>query len=150
MAAQAPVVLNTRGTVNGATTATVSFDVSGTISAKLPSGRFQYFSKWEERSTGILKAFRQLWQDFRSPGPSAETTQVTYTIAIPTMEQTAPSTATGIQPAPTVAYTHLARIEFILPARGTASERFEVLEHAKDLLTEAVVSQAVRTLEPAN
>lgn len=66
---------------------------------------------------------------------------------LPTLEVTSPSTATGIQPAPTVAYTTIARMEFVIPARSTVQNRKDLLAFAKNLLAHAVATDVVVDLK---
>lgn len=66
---------------------------------------------------------------------------------IPVMELTSPSTGSGIQPAPTVAYTSVVSIEFVLPARSSIAERKDILAYAKNLLSHAAATSLVVDLE---
>lgn len=52
--------------------------------------------------------------------------RVKVNLAIPVLEVTSPTTSTGIQPAPTVAYVLRANVEFILPERSSAAERTDL------------------------
>jgi hypothetical protein len=49
--------------------------------------------------------------------------KVTAKLDLPTLEVTSPSTGTGIQPAPTKAYSCQANLEFLIPERSTLAER---------------------------
>jgi hypothetical protein len=66
---------------------------------------------------------------------------------LPTLEVTSPSTGTGLQPAPTVAYTTVGTAEFILPARGALAERDNVLTLMRNAMAHATVEDVVMNLK---
>lgn len=76
-----------------------------------------------------------------------KTTKVTWKLEAPVLEQTSPSTSTGIQPAPSVAYTPLATIELVLPDRMSLQERKDLLAQARSLFSNAVVTSQVQDLD---
>jgi hypothetical protein len=63
------------------------------------------------------------------------------------LEVTSPSTSSGIQPAPTVAYTPIATLEFVMPDRASQQERKDLLAMLRDLIDEAIVTSQVHDLE---
>lgn len=69
--------------------------------------------------------------------------KMSWKLETPILEQTSPSTSTGIQPAPTVAYTPLFQMDFVLPDRCTLQERKNLLAMARDLIDEAIVTNQV-------
>jgi hypothetical protein len=68
-------------------------------------------------------------------------------VALPVLEVTSPSTGTGIQPAPTVAYILRFNGEFILPERADLQGRKHILAYAKNTLAHALVTALVQDLE---
>lgn len=75
-----------------------------------PAKRDGIVYRWDNRSSGIIAGYDQLTISTRLPSKAAKATKVQMRLAVPTLEQTSPSTATGIQPAPTVAYTTVGEI----------------------------------------
>lgn len=135
MAAFAPIIL-----ADGATTpvnhtfSPVAIDSTGV-------------AKLADRVSGIAVGFPQLTLSIRQPTKASRNYKITGKIVVPTLEVTAPSTATGIQPAPTKAYDHFGEFSFVCPERGTAAERANVLAYMKNLLLNAVVTTAVGNFE---
>lgn len=64
-------------------------------------------------------------------------------LEIPTLEVTSPSTGSGLQPAPTVAFVTMAKLEFMIPARATEAERKDILAYAKNLLAHSISTDLV-------
>lgn len=108
-------------------------------------------ARWADRSGGISIGFPTLTAALKNPSAKGSRSyRYTLKVTVPTLEVTAPSTATGIQPAPVVAYNHLCNIEFVLPERGTLAQRNDILAYVKNVLANAVfVAPAVQQFEPA-
>lgn len=110
--------------------------VDGTLS---PMGYVQPgIAKWVNRAGGIPVGYPSMTMQVRSPSQASRNYKVTVKLALPTLEQTSPSTATGIQPAPTKAYDCSAILEFILPERSTFTERSVLINNLLHLLSNAV------------
>lgn len=84
-------------------------------------------AKWVDRAGGIAVGYPSLTLQVRPPSQASRVYKVTAKLTFPTLEQTSPSTATGIQPAPTKAYDCSAIMEFLLPERSTAAERLVLM-----------------------
>jgi hypothetical protein len=93
----------------------------------------QGVAKWVNRAGGIPIGYPALTMSVRPPTKVSRNYKVTVKYVSPTLEQTSPSTATGIQPAPTKAYDLLATMEFILPERSTLAERNAFLRNVASL-----------------
>lgn len=108
-------------TVLTTTSATIGVDVT----AKFDPEGFSLpgVAKWVDRSGGIAIGYPSLTLSVRPPTKASRVYKVTAKLAIPTLEVTSPSTASGIQPQPTLAYTCAAHVEFLLPERSTRNER---------------------------
>lgn len=104
-------------------------------------------AKLEDRSGGTAIGFPVLTLSLREPTKASRNYKFMAKIVLPTLEVTAPSTATGIQPAPTKAYDHLATCEFVLPERGTDAERKNILALLANAIQNINVQNAVKTFE---
>jgi len=80
-------------------------------------------AKWADRSGGIPLLYPSLTMSVRLPTAGSKVCRVVTKLALPTADITAPSTSTGIQPAPSKAYECLAQLELVLPERSTLAER---------------------------
>lgn len=136
MAAQAAVVL---------TDATSPTPVNRSFA---PRGVVNGLATWQYIAGGILKGYNTLTQFLRSPVRGSDASKLTVKLVIPVLEVTSPSTSTGIQPAPTLAYELLANVEFVIPSRASLQERKDLYAMTKDLLTESIVQKGVEDLEP--
>lgn len=106
-------------------------------------------AKLADRSGGIPVGFFTLDISMRPPSPKSieKMYKATFKIRTPVLEQTSPSTATGIQPAPTVGYTPLCELSFWLPERSSLQNRKDLRAFAKNLMNDAVVTALVENLE---
>lgn len=77
---------------------------------------------------------------------SASKTDVDKRIILPTLETISGSDG-GYTPSPKVAYNHMSREQFVLPARGVLAERKNLLAFSKNLNSHAVMQNAVHNLE---
>lgn len=96
-------------------------------------------AKWADRSGGIALGFPTITFSMRQPTKASRNYRVTAKVALPVLEQTSASTATGIQPAPTKAYDLLANLEFVLPERSTLAQRNDLIAYVKNFLANAAV-----------
>lgn len=102
---------------------------------------------YHNRASGIVVGFDQVTIQTRQADKATKATKVTLKLVTPILEQTSPSTSTGIQPAPTVAYNLLANVELVLPDRSSLQNRKDLLAMIRDALSEAVVTQAVENYD---
>jgi hypothetical protein len=113
-----------------------------------PDGKKGEVLFFADRSGGIPVGYGKISFNRReTSGNGSGSYKVTMKIVVPTLEQTSASTATGIQPAPTVAYKHEVNIEFSMPARGSVANRKDILAYAKNLLATADVQAVIHDLE---
>lgn len=98
---------------------------------------------FEDRESGISIGFPRVSQQVRRPSKTSRNYRVTQKVVLPILEVTSPSTASGLQPAPTVAYTLQASMEFILPERSTAADRENIKAYASALMLNELTSAAV-------
>lgn len=103
---------------------------------------------WHNRASGVVVGYDALSIQTKLPTKSSQATVVSYKLVTPILEQTSPSTSTGIQPKPTVAYNCIGKIELVLPDRSVLQDRKNMLSMLRDLIDEALVTEAVETLDP--
>jgi hypothetical protein len=75
------------------------------------------------------------------------TNLIDWVLRCPILAVTAPTTSTGIQPAPTVDHTNQAQLTFTLHERATLQERKDILAQMRDLIDEAIVASQVQDLD---
>jgi len=102
---------------------------------------------WIDRSGGIAVGFSKITMQVRQPTAGSRAYKVTAKVVTPVLEVTSPATSTGIQPAPTKAYDLLATLEFVLPERSTLAQRKDLIAFTKNLLANAVITNAVNDFE---
>jgi len=68
-------------------------------------------------------------------------------LVLPTLEVTSPNTGTGIQPAPTVAYSLRANVECIIPERSALQDRKNLNALLKNALANAQWTAQVESLQ---
>lgn len=103
-------------------------------------------AKWNDAVGGIPVGFPYVTFLNRSPSKDGSVYKITAKIVLPVLEVTSPSTATGIQPAPTKAYDLTATIDVILPQRSSLAERKNLNAYMKNFLANTVMTQAVESL----
>ncbi len=104
-------------------------------------------ARWADRAGGIALGFPVVTFSLRNPTKASRVYKVSGKIVLPVLEVTSPSTASGIQPAPTKAYDLTATIEMMLPERSTAAQRADLMAYAKEFLANTVMAQAVASFE---
>lgn len=102
---------------------------------------------WRDSMQTIYAGQAKLTLVQRMADAKAKTTKVQWRLETPILEQTSPSTSTGIQPAPTVAYIPLVELDFVLPDRATLQDRKNLLSMVRDLIDEAIVTSQVHDLD---
>lgn len=138
MAAIAPVMVTvipdvtTLKTTDAATAQTGSFSPEGFKQTGV--------AKWVNRAPGIALGMPVFTMSVRPPTQASRVYKVTAKVVIPTLEQTSPSTATGIQPAPTKAYDCTCVMEFMLPERSTLLERQNLYAYVLSLLFDNITA----------
>jgi hypothetical protein len=80
-------------------------------------------ARWVDRTGGIPVGYPSFSLSVRPPQGASRVFRVTAKVDLPTLATTAPTTSTGIQPAPTKAYSCSAVLEVMLPERSTQAER---------------------------
>jgi len=116
------------------TSATVGVDSTLSPEGINPQG----IASWVDRSGGIAIGYPRLTLSVRPPTKASRIYKVQMKLVLPTLEQTSPSTATGIQPAPTKAYDCTCVMEFFLPERSTLAERQKLFSEVASLFARTI------------
>lgn len=106
-------------------------------------------AKWADRSGGIALGFPVITESLRMPSNNggSRNYKLAVKVVVPVLELTSPSTATGIQPAPTKAYDLTGNIEVILPERCALAERKDLHAFLKNVLSSDAVIAAIERFE---
>lgn len=131
------ILAGTESTTSATVGVDKTFDPEGFI---LPG-----VARWVDRAIdatynplGVAIGYPAITLAVRRPTKVSRLYRVTCKMALPTLEQTSPSTATGIQPAPTLAYTLQCVMEFMLPERSTAAERARLFSYVRSLFATTI------------
>lgn len=111
--------------------------VSHTFKTKTSSGRV---AVWEDRVNGIPVGYNKLTVETKD---NETVRRVKLSLAVPTLEAVSGSNSSGFTPAATVAYVHRVNVEFMLPQRGIAQNRKDILAYCKNALSNAVLAAIV-------
>ncbi len=97
-------------------------------------------ARWVDRSLLYAVLYPSKTLSVRRPKNGGKNFKVLMKIDLPTADITAPTTVTGIQPAPSKAYSNGVSVEFTLPERGTAAERLVLLNLLKSALETTITA----------
>lgn len=104
-----------------------------------PEGfRLPGVARWVARAGGIPVGYPSFSLSVRPPQGVSRIYRVTAKLDLPTLATTAPTTSTGIQPAPTKAYSCQANVDLLLPERSTSTERAYLLNSLVSLLLSTI------------
>ncbi len=104
-------------------------------------------AKWADRSGGISIGFPTITYSLKNPNQGSRAYKLVAKVSLPVLEQTSPSTSTGIQPAPMVAYSLIANVELVLPERSTLADRKDLFAYVKNVLANSLFTQGVENYE---
>lgn len=114
-----------------------------------PAGIDGITARYADRAVGIPVGYNTI--DLSLRAPSAKSLEPMYLATgrtkTPVLEVTSPSTASGIQPAPTVAYTLIAESKYWMPERSTLQNRKDLSALHKNFLANAAFTAVVENLE---
>lgn len=102
---------------------------------------------WTDRATGIAVGFPVITMKLRSPSKGSRNYKLTSKVKLPVLNVTSPSTGTGIQPLPSVAYNIEANIEFVMPQASLLADRKDFFAFVKNFMANAVWTSAVENYE---
>lgn len=99
------------------------------------------------RASGIPVGYDKLSCVKTNAAKNGKVDKVNLTLMVPTLAQSAPSTASGIQPNPQAAYFHQVNVQFFLPTTGTEAERTVLLNLLKNALASSHIDTMVKKVE---
>lgn len=135
MALRAPIKVSSLiGTLDTTTSATIGVDKTLDPEGFVAPG----VSRWVDRSGGISLGYPALTMSIRPPTKGSRIYRVVAKFGLPTLEITSPSTATGIQPQPTLAYINQCVMEFMLHERSTLAERTALFSYVRSLFATTI------------
>lgn len=108
-----------------------------TFKTKTSSGRV---ATWEDRVSGIPVGYNKLVVETKD---NETVRRVKLSLALPTLEAVSGSNSSGFTPAATVAYVHRVNVEFMLPQRGIAQNRKDVLAYCKNVLANEILAAII-------
>jgi len=130
------LTISTRGTENGAPTATVTYKG---IYASRPQPNGDLVSLFQDQ-TNVYSIGRSELQVISRPAVSGVPLQKTnLRLVIPTLEVVAGNDTNGYSAAPKIAYTHQFKGELVGPTRGSVSERWELVARATSAFQQALI-----------
>lgn len=103
-------------------------------------------AKYADRAGGIPIGYNSLWIDVR-PAKGNGIWKESVTLIAPILEQTSPSTASGIQPAPTVAYYSTFKGDWMYSNRSTLQNRKDHKAFVKNFNGHATHDSIVENME---
>ncbi len=102
---------------------------------------------WHDRTQAIAVGQNVLSLAQKVPSANSPTYKMSWKLELPVLAQTSPSTGTGIQPAPSVAYKNLVSIDLVMHERSTLQERKDALAQVRDLIDEAIVTAQIENFD---
>lgn len=99
-----------------------------------------------DQSPDIPAGYHRITANLREPQGNSADFRVDLRLWFKTLEVTSPSTSTGIQPAPMLAYQQVGGIELRLPKRGSKQERKNTRVLLKNLLENAQIAAMIDDL----
>lgn len=100
-----------------------------------------------DRIGGIPIGYPRISLWLGSPSKTNRNYKFVAKVVLPVLEVTSPSTATGIQPAPTKAYDVPFTVTGSFPERSSLADRKDAVAYLKNILASAVVTAIVENLE---
>ncbi|UUW21312.1 MAG: hypothetical protein [Sanya fiers-like virus 20] len=114
-----------------------------------PAGVSNNVAKWYDRSGGITLGYPQLTLSVSEATKARPTNKIRVQVIVPTLEVTSPSTASGIQPAPTLAYNSVVDLTMVFHIRSTLQERKNAVAYLSNFFANAAFTAAYQNFEPA-
>lgn len=122
-----------------------TFSVNGAVN--IPMGRDTVTrAEYVDRSATSQVGFWKISLDYKQRSSDGTFKQVVH-LKIPVLENVSNSTISGIAPAPTVAYTVEAKVEFTLPQRSTLLDRQNVRKMLDNLLANSQIVALIESPE---
>lgn len=97
----------------------------------------------DDRAGGVSIGYPTISISSVAPTATSKMYKVRAKVTLPVLENVTGSTSSGFTPAPTLAYTLTANLEFITPARCSQQNRKDLLAFVKNLLSHATMTSVV-------
>jgi len=136
MSQQNALTVSTRGTANGAATATVTY--SPVYASQRNENGF-LVSVWQERSAVTPLGYSYLTVMSKPALGNSPMQRVNVRLVIPTLETLSTSSGSGYTAKPKVAYTNEAKLEVMMPTQGTKEEKWELHARMVSAFSNAVI-----------
>lgn len=108
-----------------------------------PVSRDVNLAKYKDKSGGITVGYPTLELTDRWQDGSTGSYKMTWKLSVPTLATTAPTTSTGIQPAPTVGFTCWATGSFTIPNQASLQNKKDLYAFAKNLINNSLMKAIV-------
>jgi len=100
---------------------------------------------YQDRVGGIALGYPVVSLTSTEPNKNSRVAKVRAKLVVPVLETVTGSSTGGFAPAPTRAYDLTADMTFFLPERSTLAQRKDILAYAKNLLSNAIMTNLVET-----
>lgn len=100
---------------------------------------------YKDKAPGITVAYPSIEMSDRWQKNADGSYKVNWKLSVPTLATTAPTTSTGIQPAPTVGYTCWATGTFTVPNQASLADKKNIYALAKNFLALALMKDIVES-----
>lgn len=104
-------------------------------------------AEWEDRVTGVYDGFSRIKTDISFPTASRDTIRARIRFSIPVMDVITNSAATGIAPAPSVAYQPMVDCTFVLPKQSSLAVRKDLRKMFAQLLADPAIVAMLEQIE---
>lgn len=112
----------------------------------VPVSNFNGVFTWEELNADASVGNRRITASLRTPNNGSLNYKATLKVWNPKLEVTSPSTSTGYQPAPKVAYTLAATIDVTIPQRSALADRKDETAFMVGLLGNSQITDILNNL----
>jgi len=102
---------------------------------------------WKDKASGILLAQPVLTLSTRRANKTSKVTKVTARLVLPVLETLNTSAASGVNPAPTLAYSLTMNCEMLFPDRSTLQERKDLVTLMRGFLAHTTMNKATQEYE---
>lgn len=114
----------------------------------VPSGFKDGVDVWEEKNVDASVGNLRITASLANPTQGGSDYKAVIKFWNPQLEVTAPSTATGYQPAPKVAYNCIAELRVNLPARSSLQKRKDTSKMMGNLILSSAMQDLLNDLVP--
>lgn len=133
---QANLSISTRGTANGAPTATVIYNP---VYASQRNDNGFLVSVWQERGATSPLGYSDFTVMSKPALGNVPMQRLNARLVIPTLETLSTGSISGYTAKPKVAYTNEVKLEAYLPTQGTKEEKWELHARMVSALSNAVI-----------